>query len=264
MYTDASSVCYKNSFLNQVIVRVDFAQFIQTNMVFDANIEKEILKIFPRRGKDQIIRFNSINVVFDQKNNGLPNANGEIIEGIQREYFTIDGGNKLILSNKFIIFEINNYVRFEVHRQWFQSILLALFQKNRISATRTGIRYINIFDTSRIKLQKKFFTSEVASSLHINLVEEDMPRLIRSMHMAEYRIDEMTMNFRYGMFNPEYPNYLKKNDFVLDFDFFSNEIIDSSDVILQLLNKGHDEIQSLFEQSITDSLREVMAFEQVS
>lgn len=62
-----SSVCYKNTFLNQVIVRVDFAQFIQTNMVFDENIEKEILKIFPRRGKDQIIRFNSINVVFDQK-----------------------------------------------------------------------------------------------------------------------------------------------------------------------------------------------------
>ena len=214
-----SSVCYKNSFLNQVIVRVDFAQFIQTNMVFDTNIEKEILKIFPRRGKDQIIRFNSINVVFDQKNNGLPNANGEIIEGIQREYFTIDGGNKLILSNKFIIFEINNYVRFEVHRQWFQSILLALFQRNRISATRTGIRYINIFDTSRIKLQKKYFTSEVASSLQVKLVEEEnRPRLIRSMHMAEYRIDEMTMNFRYGMFNPEYPNFLKKNDFALDFD----------------------------------------------
>ena len=262
---DYSSICYKNNFLNQVIVRVDFFQFIQTNMVFDEIIEKEILKIFPRRGKDQIIRFNSINVVLDPKNNNLQNANNEISEGIQREYFTNDGGNKLILSNKFIIFEIDNYVRFEVHRQWFQAIMLALFQKNRISATRTGIRYINIFDTSRIKLQKKFFTSEVASSLHINLVEEEnMPRLIRSMHMAEYRIDEMTMNFRYGMFNPEYPNFLKKNDFVLDFDFFSNEIIDSSDVILQFLHKGHDEIQSLFEQSITDSLREVMDFEQVS
>ena len=110
-----SSVCYKNSFLTQVIVRVDFAQFIQTNMVFDENIEKEILKIFPRRGKDQIIRFNSINVVFDQKNNGLPNANGEIIEGIQREYFTNDGGSKLILTNKFIIFEINGFSRYYLH-----------------------------------------------------------------------------------------------------------------------------------------------------
>ncbi len=135
-----SSVCYKNSFLTQVIVRVDFAQFIQTNMVFDENIEKEILKIFPRRGKDQIIRFNSINVVFDQKNNGLPNANGEIIEGIQREYFTNDGGSKLILTNKFIIFEINKYVSFELHKQWFQSILLALFQK--IEYLRLGLVFV--------------------------------------------------------------------------------------------------------------------------
>lgn len=137
--------------------------------------------------------------------------------------------------------------------------MFALFQKNRISATRTGIRYINIFDTSRIKLQKNFFTPEVASSLHIKLVkEENRPRLIRSMQMAEYRIDEMTMNFRYGMFNPEYPNFLKKNDFVLDFDFFSNEVIESSGEILQVLDKGHNEIQYLFEESITNSLREVM------
>ena len=44
-----SSVCYKNSFLTQVIVRVDFAQFIQTNMVFDENIEKEIYRFRRRR-----------------------------------------------------------------------------------------------------------------------------------------------------------------------------------------------------------------------
>lgn len=257
--SEYSSICYKNSFLKQVIVRVDFTQFIQTNIVFDANIEKEILKIFPRRGKNQIIRFNSINMIFNQKNNGISNANSGIIEGIQREYFTNDGENKLILSNKFLIFEINNYVRFEEYRKWFQSILLKLFQKNRLSTARTGIRYINIFDTSRIKLQKKFFTSEVASSLHVKLVEEgNRPRIIRSMHMVEYRIDEMTMNFRYGMFNPEYPNFLKKNDFALDFDFFSNDIIDSADRILHVIDKGHYEIQVMFEQSITDSLREVM------
>ncbi len=57
-----SSICYKNSFLNQVIVRIDFLQFIPTNTTFNEIVEKEILKIFPRRGKDQIIRFNSINV----------------------------------------------------------------------------------------------------------------------------------------------------------------------------------------------------------
>lgn len=94
-----SSVSYKNSFLNQVIVRIDFLQFVPTAMTFNENVEKEILKIFPRRGKDQIIRFNSINVVFDPNNNGLPNANGEVIDGIQREYCTNDGLNKLIMQN---------------------------------------------------------------------------------------------------------------------------------------------------------------------
>ena len=45
-----SSICYKNSFLNQVIVRSDFLQFVPTNMTFSESIEKEILRIFPRRG----------------------------------------------------------------------------------------------------------------------------------------------------------------------------------------------------------------------
>lgn len=255
---DYSSVCYNNCFLNQVIARIDFIQFIQTSMVFDENIEKEILKIFPRRGKDQIIRFNSINVVVDLKNNNLQNANGEINEGIQKEYFTSDGRNKLILANKFVIFEINNYSRFETHRQWFQSVLFALFQKNIVSVSRTGIRYINLFDANKIKLQKKYFAREIASSLYLKFEDEQKQHLIRSMHMTEYRVDGMTMNFRYGMFNPEYPNFLKKNDFALDFDFFSNDVIDSTDEILQVIDRGHDEIQALFERSITDSLREVM------
>lgn len=257
--TNFSSICYKNNFLNQVIIRVDFLQFVPTEMIFESSIEKEILKIFSRRGKDQIIRFNSINVVFDEKTNGVTNANGEVFEGIQREYVTNDGLNKLILSNKFIIFEINKYSNFETHKNWFQAILLAFFQKNRVSAERTGIRYVNMFQHPRVKLQKNFFSPEINASLYTKIVPTaNTPSMIRSMHITEYVIDEMVLNFRYGMYNPEYPNLMKKNDFVLDFDFFSNEIVDSVDGILYILDKGHREIQSLFERSIQDSLREVM------
>lgn len=257
---DYSSICYKNSFLKQVIVRIDFLQFVPTKKTFNETIEKEILSIFPRRGKDQIIRFNSINVVFDESSNGVPNTNGEVFEGIQREYTTNDGSNKLILTNKFIVFEINDYSNFEEHRQWFQSIILVFFQKNRVTANRTGIRYINMFEQSKIKLQKKFFIPEIAASLYTKITSsnDDEPRMVRSMHLAEYRIDDMIMNFRYGMFNPEYPNLMKKNDFVLDFDFFSNDVIDSSDGIFHVLDRGHYEIQALFERSITNSLKKVM------
>ena len=48
------------------------------------------------------------------------------------------------------------------------------------------------------------------------------------------------------------------SDFVLDFDFFSNEVIDSADGIIHVIDRGHHEIQALFENSIKDPLREVM------
>ena len=54
------------------------------------------------------------------------------------------------------------------------------------------------------------------------------------------------------MFNPEYPNFFFEEKWILalDFDFFFNEIIDSSDEILQVFDKGHNEIQSMFESSL--------------
>ena len=33
-----SSICYRNSFLNQVIVRIDFLQFVPTNMTFNESV----------------------------------------------------------------------------------------------------------------------------------------------------------------------------------------------------------------------------------
>ena len=153
--SEYSSVHYKNNFLKHVIVRIDFHHFVPTSSTFNESIEKEILKIFPRREKDQIIHFNSVNMVFNSNSNNSVNAKNEFQEGLQKEYLTNDGSSKLILTNKFIIFEINKYTSFEEHERWFQSILFTFFKENRVSVSRTGIRYVNIFDSSKIKLQKK-------------------------------------------------------------------------------------------------------------
>lgn len=83
---DLKKITYKNNFLSQVVVRIDFLQFIPNESAFSADIEKSILKVFSRKGKDQIIRFNSVNLTFDAAHLGVPNANGQIYEGIQREY----------------------------------------------------------------------------------------------------------------------------------------------------------------------------------
>ena len=257
--TDLSRVCYKNSFLKQVIVRIDFLQFVPTTELFNPAIEEVILKIFPKRGKDQIIRFNEVNVIFSPDEKGTPNAKGITTEGIKKEFFTRNGTDKIALTNKFMVFEINDYQSYLLHRQWFQSIIFAFCEKNRITSMRTGIRYINIFEPSRIKLQKKYFSSEIAASLIMRPNQEkDTLRLVRSMHKNEYQCDSMSLNFRYGMYNPDFPNILKTNTFALDYDCFTEEPQETSGDILQTIERGHELIQQMFEKSITDALRKVM------
>ena len=256
---DLRSICYKNSFLSQVIVRLDFLQNVSSNIVLDTDLEKEIIQYFPRKGKDQIIRFNSIKVELISNHDSAPNANKTVIEGIQREYYTSDELNKVVISNLFIIFDIKKYSTFDKHEAVFRDIIMAFQQKARIPVSRTGIRYINIFDSAKIKVQKNYFTNEVAASF-INKPNQsgESPQLIRSMHTKEYIIDSLKMNFRYGMFNPDYPNVLKKNAFVLDYDCFTDDTVDNADQLMQIINQGHDAIQKLFELSISNSLRRVM------
>lgn len=257
--TDLSRVCYKNSFLKQVIVRIDFLQFVPTTGLFNSAIEEVILKIFPKRGKDQIIRFNEVNVFFTPDDRSTPNAKGTTTEGIKKEYFTLDGTDKIALTNKSMVFEINAYQSYQLHRQWLQNIIFTFCEINRITSVRTGIRFINIFEASRIKLQKQYFSNEIAATLMIKPNQEkDALSLVRSMHINEYRCDSMSLNFRYGMYNPDYPNILKNNTFALDYDCYTEEPKETADDILRTIEKGHDLIQQMFEKSITDALRKVM------
>lgn len=81
---------------------------------------------------------------------------------------------------------------------------------------------------------------------------------VRSMCLNEYRVDDMRLNFRYGMYNPHYPNIMREASFTLDYDCFCDSVLSGFDDIMLHVIKGHNEIQSLFELSITDALREKM------
>lgn len=257
---DYSDINYKKTFLNQVIVRVDFLQFLETEKLFCDSIEKVILKEFPRRGMDQKLRFNTINVVFDPNDSNQANTQNESLEGIQREYNK--GKNKLILSNKFIIYEINDYDTFDFHFQVFQTILATLYQKQRLTTARIGIRYINIFATETIKLRKNMFSPEISATFNAKeFVSENGSQLIRAMSINEYQVSNMILKFRFGMFNPDYPNPLIKDSFSLDYDCFTTEPLEAMDDVLRSIVNGHNAIQELFESSITDNLRKVLSDE---
>ena len=78
------------------------------------------------------------------------------------------------------------------------------------------------------------------------------------MAMNESVVDDMHLNFRFGMYNPQYPQAMKKINYVLDYDCFCDEAVVGFDAMMSHIQKGHDSIQKMFEASITTQLRKVM------
>lgn len=252
------SIEYKNNILHQVIIRVDFTQFIATELVFNSTVDKEILNHFPNKGMAQIVRYNTLTEHYEPGNTS-PEHNLYSKEGQQREYISKDKKNKLVLSNKHIVFEINLYENYEQICSFIKPIFEVLFSQTHLLTKRVGVRYINILNSDKMPIRKKYFSNEISSIINTNAFKDNSDiSLIRSMQSCEYIVDDMILCFRYGLYNPQYPGMIANNSFSLDYDCYTGELFDTSESVIKTINKGHKYIQVLFESSITDSLRKVM------
>jgi len=59
------------------------------------------------------------------------------------------------------------------------------------------------------------------------------------------------------MHNPDYPARIRKKIFILDYDAYTTSLL-TREEIRQSLPIFHDQIEQLFEKSITGRLREIM------
>lgn len=244
-------ICYQKSCLSKVIIRLDFLEFIDGDKLFGSEIEKEVLKSFPKKGMQQMMHFQRMNAITDQNGTKL---NKTTREGFLQEFSNNDG-NKISLANTYLALEINKYTKYEDVLSMFIPVFKTMINSIQLTAIRTGIRYINFFGEGGIRPQKNYFVPSVGVLLDTKQV--DVP-CIRSMAMNEYIIEDMQLNFRFGMYNSRYPQIIQKPDFVLDYDCYSEGAITGFDAIMTHIHKGHDVIQKMFEESITPQLRKVM------
>lgn len=249
------NICYKNSFLNQVIVRLDFLEFIPSETLFSERVLRVILSSFPAAGMRQMLRFNDVNVVLNDIN-ATAKTNSQ--QGYQQEFMDTQK-NKLKVSNKFIILDVTNYESYEKTLKLLEPVLKVILELIPVTAVRTGVRYINVIGNGVVRLTKSLFTPTVGYLVNTELSKEDNGlSCIRSMCLNEYRIKDMRLNYRYGMFNPEYPSPMRQANFVLDYDCYCDLLLSGYEQIMSHICQGHDAIQYLFESSITDNLRKVM------
>ena len=82
--------------------------------------------------------------------------------------------------------------------------------------------------------------------------EEDF---IQVLNRLSIKNEEYILNFQYGLFNAAYPNPNFDKDFILDFDCTTKKV-KVIDVVADELKQMNKYIQSKFEDSITNILRE--------
>ena len=250
---DLRDICYKKTSLVQVIIRVDFLEFLENELLYNGRVENVLLPHYPKKGKQQIIRFQTMNITQDSEGTKAENSSRD---GIQQEFANSDN-NKIILSNRFIVLELNKFTKYEYEMAKFIPIMREILSDANPTSLRTGIRYINIYDESTIKPQKSYFSLPAQAFVDPKYTDEKSLST-RAMAMNEYIFDDMRLNYRYGLHNPNYPQLMKKLSFVMDYDCFCEEPVTGIDGIINHINKGHDAIQKLFEDSITEKLRKVM------
>jgi len=251
-----SEIHYSRTALNQVICRFDFLQTLPNDLANQAMIISNVKRFFPHRTPEQVLSLLSINVEksieapakFDENNT----------EVIQHTYVSLNGMNKCIFTPLYIVFEMNAYNSFDEFKECVYSIMDAfsnVYSKLRIK--RFGLRYINLFGEESIKPIQAYFVDYIS-----RLLKTDSPNSIalsRAMTTFEYFTDDIRINSRVGLYNPNYPGVMtKKEDFAIDIDAFVDGAYTFDSIFPQKFITAHDAIHQLFESYIQDKLREKM------
>ena len=153
--------------------------------------------------------------------------------------------------------EFNIYTCFDDFVNHLSKILKSLFGVfNELQVERFGLRYINEIEINTDDIKDPF---NWGNYLHDDLlsifnIPDEKTNITRAFHNLEIIYADFILRFQYGMHNPDFPAPIKKKQFILDYDAYMTGILDKED-ILENLSVFHEEIEKLFEKSITDSLR---------
>jgi len=154
--------------------------------------------------------------------------------------------------------ECNKYGVFETFKEDVMHVFDA-FQAvyKPIDLKRMGLRYVNEIKFSE---GNPFdWSNFISDSLlcPLNSFPDNQKRIARSMTQTIFsRIDHL-LRFSCGMFNKsEFPSPISRKEFILDYDCFTEEVTGGD--IGKFLEIFHLDIQTMFENSIKDSLRTTM------
>lgn len=243
---------YKKTFLDQVIARVDFASDLPVKESLPDSLAREVVKRFPisepKKAYLGEVHLDKGGDISAQKIDARTEWN---FHGKERE-------KSLCITSSWMWVTYKKYQSFTMLRDDFLGVLSEFFKVygEAVVIKRLGLRYINRFNLSEGDPTDwgGFFEPNM---LPIPKIVKDRKTLSRSFHTVEMNYGDERLKVQYGMHNPDFPATIRSREFVLDLDAFFEGIQDETEVKTNL-EKFHNHIKEVFEESITNNLRQEM------
>lgn len=240
-----------SDFLKNVILKLDFLGELKLTRQFVDNMKRIVSNDFPEFETQEQV---SLQVMIK-----MDESEKTTKEKRSKSYRFSDTtiNNSLTLERDAIIFDMKKYNGYEDFRKIIQKVIQTVETENpSAKLSRTGLRYINqlIIDEGNPFDWNEFVKEPLISSLEFI---ENRNELSRLMGIIELNISDYFIRFQYGWYNSEFPNPIAKKEFALDYDCYSKNEIDISEVLSQI-DTYHTAIKDLFEYSKEDGLQSMI------
>lgn len=238
-------ICYKNNNIVEVILRLDLA-----------NIIMELRNSMPKEINDVVKKYFPI-----AEPEGIIGTEFQIIPGFQNSntytnqkkwvFYSRDRKQRCSIEETNIIFSVKNYDVYEEFRNTALEIIDIISKKySDVSIKRLGFRFIN-----QVKLDGR--TDYIDSTVMDSFKQiEGLQRAITTIEYVSVNQD-YSVRKQYGYINPDYPSVMQNEIFLIDIDAYTSGLVYFEE-IEGLVDNMHEEIQSNFENTITDELRKEM------
>lgn len=254
---------YKNNYLSDVIIRVDFvSQEESLKHSLSSNVKNTCVRYFPVPETRQV---ETQQVVVSN----LPGAQNTTVSKEQLtewHFWGLDKEKELCITSTCLFINVKRYRKYEELKDQFFHILESFTTEySGVRINRVGLRYINQISLAPEKRLRKswhtYWSKYINESLVRNMSFPDNDSaLARCMSSIEMNYGDHMLRFQYGAFNPDYPAPNKKNSFVLDIDVYTTGLIEISDV-RNNVDTFHDNVITWFEKAIKADLRTKMGVE---
>jgi uncharacterized protein (TIGR04255 family) len=247
MYKD---VCYEKSFLKEVIARVDFSPPIEAlTKNTPPPVRNAALARFPISEPKQ--------AVAQQLELSASAVRHKSQEFTEWNYYGREREKRLVIAPPTAYVTYSRYSAYEALKDDFFSVLTSLFETfSDLGISRLGLRYINhIIPPTQDPFGWEEYIDERLLGLFSRFKERE--RVTRLFNIAEFKYEDLQIKFQFGAPNPDFPATIRRALFILDIDGFVHGLQNLSE-ISRNIDRAHERIQTLFEESITEHLREIM------